>query len=195
MKPLFFETPAEFNAWLKANHTKETELLVGFHRKKTGKPTLTWPQSVDEALCYGWIDGRRTGIDEERYMIRFTPRKAKSHWSAVNIARVAELTKEKRMTPAGLRAFELRTEENSNKYSYETRKQVTFSEELGKAFRAKAKAWKYFEGEAPWYRTTMTFWVMSPKKEETRQKRFKELLAACAKGERHPNLTKYAKKK
>lgn len=195
MKPLFFSTPSEFNAWLKANHAKETELLVGFHKTKTGKPSLTWPQSVDEALCYGWIDGRRTGIDEERYMIRFTPRKPKSHWSAINIKRVAELTKEKRMSPAGLRAFELRTEENSNKYSYETRRQIEFTPEIERTFRAKAKAWKYFEDEAPWYRTSMKFWVMSPKKEETREKRLKVLMDCCAKGERHPDLTRYAKKK
>jgi uncharacterized protein YdeI (YjbR/CyaY-like superfamily) len=194
VKPLFFESPAEFNKWLKAHHDKKTELLVGFHKTKTGKPSLTWPQSVDEALCYGWIDGRRTGIDEERYMIRFTPRKPKSHWSAVNIKRVPELVAEKRMTPAGLRAFELRSEENSNKYSYETRRQVDFSPEFEKAFRANAKAWTYFQNEAPFYLTTMKFWVMSPKKEETRAKRFAELLKHSAKGERHPNLTKYSKK-
>lgn len=94
MKPRFFETPEEFNAWLKANHAKEKELHVGFHKTKTGKPSLTWPQSVDEALCYGWIDGRRTGLDGESYMIRFTPRKPKSHWSAINIKRVAELLRE-----------------------------------------------------------------------------------------------------
>jgi uncharacterized protein YdeI (YjbR/CyaY-like superfamily) len=195
VKPRFFETPAEFNAWLKANHAKKTELIVGFHKTKTGKPSLTWPQSVDEALCYGWIDGRRTSLGEHSYMIRFTPRKPKSIWSAINIRRVAELTAEKRMTTAGLRIFEQRTERNATGYSYEQRKTIELDPAAEKKFRAKAKAWKYFEDEAPWYRASMKHWVMSAKKEETREQRLGILIECSARGERHPDLIKYAKKK
>jgi uncharacterized protein YdeI (YjbR/CyaY-like superfamily) len=188
MKPQFFESPAEWNAWLRDHHAKATEVLVGFHKTKSGKPSLTWPQSVDEALCYGWIDGVRRSLGETSYTIRFTPRKASSNWSTVNINRVKELTAEKRMKPAGVRAWELRSEARLSRYSYEQRKDVELDAAAVKAFRAKAAAWKYFEGEAPSYRTAAIHWVMTAKKEETRAKRLAILLESSAAGLRIPMM-------
>jgi len=181
-KPHFFATPGKFRAWLEKHHDSETELWVGFHRKDSGKPSITWPESVDEALCFGWIDGIRKSLDETSYVIRFTPRKAKSNWSNVNLERVAELTKLGRMTPAGLKVFEAR--DAKREYSYEQTRQAEFSEEIAQTFRANKKAWAFFEDQPPGYRKTLTFWVMSPKKEETRRARLERLIAASAAGER-----------
>lgn len=182
MKPIYFASPAEFRAWLEKHHDKESELLVGFHKRETGKPSMTWPQSVDEALCFGWIDGVRKGVDDERYTIRFTPRKPKSNWSNVNIRRVAELKELGRMTPAGLKAFE--TRETKRDYAYEETRSRTFTPELEKQFRANKKAWAFFEKQPPGYRKTLTFWVTSAKREETRQSRLEKLIAASAAGKR-----------
>lgn len=182
MDPLFFATPAEWRAWLEANHASETELLVGFHKKGTGMPSITWPESVDEALCFGWIDGVRRSLGAESYTIRFTPRKARSVWSNVNIRRAGELIAEGRMTPAGLRAFEARTGERSGVYSFEQEDQakVVLSPEMEARFRADAVAWEYFQSRPPWYRRTATWWVISAKREETREKRIATLIADSA---------------
>lgn len=182
MNPKYFATPAAFRAWLEKNHARETELWVGFHKVSTGKPSITWPQSVDEALCFGWIDGVRKSVDEERYMIRFTPRKTKSNWSNVNIKRVDELTKLGLMSEAGLKVFNGR--DAKREYSYEQTRQAEFSDELAKKFRANKKAWTFFEAQPPGYRKTLTFWVMSPKKEETRLSRLEKLIETSAAGKR-----------
>ena len=182
MHPTTFATPEDFRAWLRQHHDSEAELWVGYHKKATGKPSMTWQESVDEALCYGWIDGIRKRIDDERYMIRFTPRRRGSVWSAVNIARVAELTKQRRMRAAGRKAFEARREDRSGIYSYEQRDRAVFSPEFEKRFRAKRKAWADFESRPPWYRQAVIRWVMSAKREETRERRLTKLIAESAAG-------------
>ncbi len=183
MKPLFFETPAQFRRWLEAHHGTSRELLVGLHKKGSGKPSLTWPESVDEALCFGWIDGVRRTLDENSYVIRFTPRKARSVWSAVNIAKMEALLRAGRVRPAGREAFEARDEERSKIYSYEQRKTAVFDEASEKQFRADAAAWKFFQAQPPWYRRTATWWVISVQKDETRLKRLRTLIACSARGE------------
>lgn len=144
MTETFFKSPDEFRRWLERNHDKETELLVRFHKKGSGLPSITWPESVDEALCFGWIDGIRKRIDDTSYTIRFTPRKPTSTWSAINIRRVAELQKLGRMTPAGMRAFERRREDRSATYSYEQKENATLSRADEKLFRRNAEAWTFF---------------------------------------------------
>ena len=181
--PTFFATPAAFRTWLEKHHQKATELLVGFHKKDSGKPSITWPESVDQALCFGWIDGVRRRIDEVSYSIRFTPRKQSSNWSAINIARVAELTKLGLMRPAGLRAFERRSEEKSRIYAYENAVR-TLAPADEKAFRANRKAWKYFNEQAPSYRRVAIYWVLSAKREETRVRRLATLIEDSANGRR-----------
>lgn len=176
MEPLFFPTPDDFRAWLAAHHEAEKELLVGFYKKDSGMSSITWPQSVDEALCFGWIDGVRRGRDAESYTIRFTPRKARSTWSAVNIKRVAELTALGRMAPAGLRAFAARTEDNSNIYAYENKAAATLDAAAEAQFRANTAAWDYFQAQPPGYRRTAIWWVISAKQEATRQKRLATLI-------------------
>jgi uncharacterized protein YdeI (YjbR/CyaY-like superfamily) len=180
----FFAAPAEFRKWLEANHAGAQELWVGFYKKESGRPSITWPESVDEALCVGWIDGVRKRLDDDSYVIRFTPRKAQSTWSAVNIARVAELTREGRMRPAGLAAFQRRSEEKSAIYAYEQRETAEFDEAAERQFRANAKAWEFFQSQPPWYRRTATYKVISAKKGETRQKRLAALIADSAAGRR-----------
>lgn len=177
MEPTFFATPVELRRWLAANHSSAVELWVGFYKKGSGRPTITWPESVDEALCVGWIDGVRKSIDEASYMIRFTPRQARSTWSAVNIARVAELTKQRRMQPAGLSAFERRTESKSRIYAYEQGERAGLDAECERRFRANPKAWQFFLAQPPSYRRTASWWVVSAKKEETRTKRLATLIA------------------
>jgi uncharacterized protein YdeI (YjbR/CyaY-like superfamily) len=178
----FFETPAEFRAWLDAHHDTATELWVGFHKKGTGRPSMTWPEAVDQALCFGWIDGIRKSVDESSYTNRFTPRKAKSTWSRVNIARVAELTRQGWMTPAGLRAFEARDEAKSG-YSFEQRPQELSPEYAGR-FQQHGSAWAFFQAQPPGYRRTASFWVMSAKREETRLKRLATLIDDSEHGRR-----------
>ncbi|HXH38512.1 MAG TPA: YdeI/OmpD-associated family protein [Thermoanaerobaculia bacterium] len=183
MEPTFFATPAAFRKWLEKNHDKASELLVGFHKKDSGRPSMTWPESVDQALCFGWIDGVRRRIDDASYSIRFTPRKPISNWSAVNIARVAELTKLGLMRPAGLRAFEKRREDKSSIYSYENELR-TFEPAHEKTFRANRKAWQFFNAQPPSYRRVCIYWVMSAKKEETRARRLATLIDDSANGRR-----------
>jgi uncharacterized protein YdeI (YjbR/CyaY-like superfamily) len=190
MEPTFFPTPADFRAWLDRHHATEKELLVGYYRKGSGKPSITWPESVDEALCFGWIDGIRRRIDEESYSIRFTPRKPASNWSSVNIARVAELEKEGRMRPAGLAAFERRSEARSGIYSYERRKAAKLDPEQEASFRADAAAWSFFDSQPPGYRRTAIHWVVSAKREETRRKRLLQLIEDSRSGRRLRHLTR-----
>jgi uncharacterized protein YdeI (YjbR/CyaY-like superfamily) len=188
-KPTYFATPAAFRAWLEAHHATSTELLVGFYKKGSGKPSITWPESVDEALCFGWIDGVRRSVDDDRYTIRFTPRKSRSTWSAVNIKRVAELTKLGRMQPAGIETFARREEKKSQIYAYEQRADAAFHDEFERTFRANRRAWEFFQAQAPWYCRNATYWVMTARKEETRRKRLATLIADSSRGKRIDRLT------
>jgi uncharacterized protein YdeI (YjbR/CyaY-like superfamily) len=185
-RPKFFATPEAFRAWFDAHHERETELLVGFYKKDSGKPSITWPESVDEALSFGWIDGKRQRVDELCYTIRFTPRNARSNWSAVNIKRIAELIAQGRVRPAGLAAFERRAPERTGIYSYENRKSAKLDPEAEREFRGNKKAWAYFEAEAPSYRTLAIWWVITAKREATRRSRLATLISDSARGQRIP---------
>ena len=186
----FFAKPAEFQKWLAREDSKAQEVWVGVYKKESGRPSVTWPEAVDEALCVGWIDGIRKRIDEQSYTIRFTPRKAQSTWRAVNIARVAELTRAGRMRPAGLAAFERRSADRSAIYSYEQRTSAVFDDAAERQFRANAKAWEFFQAQPPWYRKTATYKVISAKREETRQQRLAALIDDSAAGRRIRELTR-----
>jgi uncharacterized protein YdeI (YjbR/CyaY-like superfamily) len=181
-KVLFFATPGDFRTWLDQNHATEQELSVGFYKRDSGKPSITWPESVDCALSYGWIDGVRNTVDEVSYRIRFTPRKATSTWSAINVKRVAELTKLGLMRPAGVKAFEARKGDKTGIYSYEQRTSAKLPPAFEKKFRTNKKAWAYFQGQPPWYQRTASYRVISAKQEETRQRRLDELIEASAAG-------------
>ena len=183
MNPKFFKTPSAFSKWLAAHHATAKELWVGFYKKGSGKLSIDWPESVDEALCFGWIDGIRKRIDEQSYMIRFTPRKPTSVWSAVNVKNVEKLVKENRMQPAGLKAFEARKENRSGIYSYEQRSAELVEPYLGKMKRNKA-AWKFFQAQPAGYRKIMNWWVVSAKQEATRLKRLDKLIEESAQGRR-----------
>jgi uncharacterized protein YdeI (YjbR/CyaY-like superfamily) len=161
---------------------------VGYFKKASGRASMTWPESVDEALCFGWIDGIRKGIDDERYMIRFTPRRVGSVWSAVNIGRVAVLTDEGRMRPAGLAAFEARREDRSGIYSYEQRDEAAFPADVEERFRAAEEAWAWFGAQPKGYRQQTIRWVMTAKREETRERRLAILIADSAAGQRIARL-------
>ena len=184
MDAVFFATPGELRAWLVANHETAPELIVGYFKKGTGKPSITWPESVDQALCFGWIDGVRRGIDAERYCIRFTPRRARSIWSAVNIRRFGELDAEGLIAPAGHLAFAARTEERSSVYAYEQETEPVLTPEAEARFRANAVAWAYFCAQPPSYRRTVIHRVTSAKKPETRERRMKAIIEMLAKGEK-----------
>jgi uncharacterized protein YdeI (YjbR/CyaY-like superfamily) len=192
VEPTYFATPAAWRAWLEKHHGTHQELLVGFYKNDSGKPSITWPESVDSALCFGWIDGVRRRIDEVTYTIRFTPRKARSTWSAVNIKRVADLTSLGLMHAAGIRAFEARTEERSRIYSFE-QENVAFEAARESAFRANSHAWKFFESQAPSYKRAATWWVISAKKEETKAKRLTSLMEHSAQGWTLPQFTRASK--
>ncbi|HUM46042.1 MAG TPA: YdeI/OmpD-associated family protein [Chitinophagales bacterium] len=176
MTATFFATQAAFRTWLKKHHKKETELLVGFYKVDSGKPSITWSQSVDQALCFGWIDGVRRSIDKESYSIRFTPRKHNSTWSAINIKKVAELTAAGLMTPEGLKAFELRTANRSGIYSHE-KEPVSLAPKYERQFRKDKLAWDFFKKQAPSYRKVMLHWVMNAKQEKTRLSRLEKTIA------------------
>jgi uncharacterized protein YdeI (YjbR/CyaY-like superfamily) len=176
MKPKFFSTPSQFRSWLQEHHGAFEELWVGFHKKDSGKPSITWPEAVDQALCFGWIDGVRRSLDSNSYVIRFTPRKPRSTWSAVNITRAKELAAQGLMSRAGLTAFARRSDEKSAIYSYEQRKSAKLADEQERNFRANRKAWNFFESQPPWYRRTAVYWVTSAKKEETQAKRLSTLI-------------------
>src|SRR6266852_6429396 len=193
-KPTFFPTPAAFRAWLEAHHDKFTELIVGFHKKSSGNPSITWPESVQVALCFGWIDGVRKSIDETSYTIRFTPRRPTSTWSAVNIKRVQQLEKMGLMHPAGLKAFAARSAKKSGIYSYEQRKSARFTREQQKQFRANKSAWDFFRSQAPWYQRVTTYWVISAKKEETKLKRLSVIIDHSQNRQTLPQLIPAKKK-
>ena len=181
MKPRFFATPDAFRAWLDEHHATRDELLVGFYKTSSGKPSITWPESVDEALCFGWIDGVRRSLDAERYTIRFSPRTARSNWSEVNIRRAKALAKLGRMRPAGLRAFEAR-DEAAARYSYEQRHGAELDAAAERAFRDDAGAWAYFQSQPPSYRRAAIWWVTSAKQDATRAKRLATLIDDSAHG-------------
>ena len=182
--PTFFASAKDLRQWLGEHGADSTELVVGFFKTHTQKATLTWPQAVDEALCFGWIDGVRHGIDDDHYKIRFTPRKPSSRWSAVNIKRVPELEAEGRMTQAGLAAFSLRTEARSRTASYEQEQFPELSPAETKAFKQNKAAWSFYEALPPSYRRKMNWLVISAKQQATRDRRFQALVAACAEGRR-----------
>ncbi len=182
MKLLFFASPVELRAWLEEHHATASELHVGYWKKGSGRPSVTWPESVDEALCFGWIDGVRRSLGEESYTIRFTPRKATSNWSSVNVERVRVLNEEGRMRAAGLAAYQQRKEARTGIYAYEQRDQP-FSPEQEAALRADEAAWRDWQARPPSYRRGATHWVISAKKEETREQRLQTLIEHCARGE------------
>jgi uncharacterized protein YdeI (YjbR/CyaY-like superfamily) len=175
----FFPTPADFRVWLEAHHEAAAELWVGFHKRGSGLPSMTWPESVDEALCFGWIDGVRQSIDDSSYRIRFTPRRAGSTWSAVNLRRVEELRGAGRMRPAGLAAFEGRDPAKQERYSYE-RQHVTLAPPYLAALKRNRAAWQFFQAQPAYYRRQATLWVMSAKREETRSRRLQALIEDSA---------------
>ncbi|HLT30787.1 MAG TPA: YdeI/OmpD-associated family protein [Myxococcaceae bacterium] len=183
-EPTFFPTPADFRAWLEANHQTASELLVGYYKKGTGRPSITWPESVDEALCFGWIDGIRRSLGEEAYCIRFTPRKPTSIWSAVNVARVAALTQLGRMTPAGLAAYEKRRDDLTGIYGHDRLTPAQLDPALRARFDAHAEALEWFQSQAPSYQRITLHWIMNAKKQETRERRFEQVLAASLKKQR-----------
>ena len=189
MQPTFFATSGEFRAWLPEHPADARELLVGFYKKGSGKPSITWPEAVDEALCFGWIDGVRRSIDDDSYSIRFTPRRARSTWSAVNIRRAQELEREGRMHPAGLAAFAARRDDESAVYSYEQRHEAALDDEQLREFRANEPAWAFFESQPRSYRKAAVWWIVSAKKEETKRRRLATLIEDSARGRRVPPLT------
>ena len=193
MLPTFFAKQSGFRNWLNKNHKKETELIVGFYKVNSGKPSMTWPQSVDEALCFGWIDGVRTSIDKDSYQIRFTPRKPTSIWSAINIKKVEALTKQGLMQPAGLASFEKRKEERSKVYAFEN-EEMNFTAEFEKIFKANKKAWVYFQSLAASYKKISKHWVMSAKQETTRLKRLNQLIEESEQETNQWKDNKYNKK-
>lgn len=181
MTPVFFPHPSALRAWLEENHESVDELWVGLHKKQTGKPSITWPELVDELLCFGWIDGLRRSLNESSYVIRVTPRKADSTWSKVNTERAQELIEVGLMTARGLEAFERRDPSKTGQYSFE-RDGTRLSEPLEKKFRSNAVAWEFFEAQPPGYRKTAITWVMSAKREETRVRRLRALISDSESG-------------
>jgi uncharacterized protein YdeI (YjbR/CyaY-like superfamily) len=194
MKVVHFKSATEFRKWPAKHHATERELWVGYYKKETGKGGLTWPESVDEALCYGWIDGVRKKVDEESYTNRFSPRTAKSTWSAINIRRAQELIDAGRMRAAGLAAFESRREYRSGIYSYEQRKDQLDEPYQGRLKRNQ-KAWAFYQGQTPGYRRLANWWVVSAKREVTRLKRLDQLIELSAQGKTIRELAKKPKAK
>jgi uncharacterized protein YdeI (YjbR/CyaY-like superfamily) len=186
----FFASPAEWRVWLEKHHADKEELWVGFYKRDSGRPSITWPEAVDGALCFGWIDGVRKSIDAVSYMIRFTPRKPRSIWSAINTRRAKELCKLGLMHAAGLAAFAKRDGDRSAIYAYEQRKSAKLPPDFEKQFRARTEAWTFFQSQPPWYRRTSTYWVISAKKEETRRKRLETLIDCSARQRPIPSLTR-----
>jgi len=198
MKVVFFPTPGGFETWLEESHGRCEELWVGVYKKSSGKPSITYPEAVDEALCFGWIDGVRKKLNDDAYTVRFTPRNPKSQWSTVNIRKAEKLSGAGRMRPAGLEAF-AGAHHQPRKYSYEQRNQASFPAQQERRFRSNRKAWHFFQAQPPWYRRTATFWVVSAKQEETREKRLATLIADSDRGQpikplRRPQVPKRPKK-
>jgi len=191
MEPKFFRSPAAFRAWLRRHHGSAAELLVGFYKRGAGTPSVTWPEAVDQALCFGWIDGVRRRVDESRYTIRFTPRRPGSIWSAVNVRRARALAAEGRMAPAGHKAFAARRSNRSGRYSYEQRPQE-LSAPYARMLARNAAARKFFLAQIPSYRRAVTWWVLSAKKEETRLKRARALIELSARSKQIPQFLRPA---
>jgi uncharacterized protein YdeI (YjbR/CyaY-like superfamily) len=183
MDPIFFKNPAEFRKWLAKNHQSETELWVGYYKKETGKPSMTWSESVDQALCFGWIDGIRKKVDDESYCNRFTPRKKTSNWSNINIAKVEALIRQELMMPAGLEAYKHRKENRTGIYSFENEIK-DLPEEYASIFRKNKTAWEFYSATPPSYRRTITHWVLSAKQEATRLSRLEKLIVESGKKNR-----------
>ena len=181
---IFFAKPVVFRAWLEKHHQTKREQWVGFHRKASGRPSITWPEAVDEALCFGWIDGLRKTIDAESYKIRFTPRRPTSNWSAINIRRMKELVREGRVRAAGVKAFQKRVPERSGIYSYENRKSAMLNDAALKLFRGESAAWEFFQRQTASYRQTAIWWVISAKRLQTKQNRLRKLIALSKIGRR-----------
>jgi uncharacterized protein YdeI (YjbR/CyaY-like superfamily) len=188
--PLFFESPGVFRTWLATHHAQRVELLVGFYKRGSGRPSMTWSESVDEALCFGWIDGVRRSLGADAYTIRFTPRKPTSIWSAINVDKVAQLTKLGKMQPAGLRAFAARRADKTGVYSFERAQAAALDPEQERTLRANRKACVFFDAQPPWYRRTAIHWVISAKREETRERRLRQLIDDSAAGRTIGPLTR-----
>ena len=189
VNPTFFKSPAEFRQWLAEHHAAAQELWVGFYRKASGRPSMSWPESVDEALCFGWIDGIRKSLDDVSYAIRFTPRKPRSVWSAVNINRAEELSRRGRMQPSGRRAFEARVESRSGIYAYE-QQSAELDGPYAKKLRQNREAWSFFQAQPASYRKAASWWVLSARREETRVRRLEKLIEDSAAGRRLPQFTR-----
>lgn len=181
MKPKFFSSPGQFREWLEQNHSRETELMIGFHKKSSGKKSITYAEALDEALCFGWIDGVRKSLNETSYIQRFTPRKSRSIWSLINVRHVERLTKEGRMHTAGLEAYARRDPKRTGIYSFENRPRE-LSPAYEKTFRQKKRAWTFFQEQPPSYKRLMIFRIMEAKKEETQLRRLKQLIESSEKG-------------
>lgn len=182
--PLFFDSPQAFRAWLELHAATTSELLVGFHKVATDKPCMSWSESVDEALCFGWIDGKRKRIDDQSYSIRFTPRKKSSIWSQINIDKMDNLRAQGRMTAAGELAFSYRTEQKSAVYSHEQETVASLTAEELTIFQANTAAWSFFAATPPGYQKVLLHWICSAKKAETRVSRLTKLMEASAAGKR-----------
>lgn len=186
---LFFSSPDAFYQWLEQHHQHEAVIWVGYYKKHTGIPSLTWPESVDQALCFGWIDGLRRSVDADRYKIRFTPRKPTSIWSDVNVRRYAELLQENRIQPAGIAAYARKKNTHSGLYSFEQNpEQIVLPEEFERQFKSRKTAWSFFQQSAPSIRKASIWWVVSAKQETTRLRRLTELIRCCEEGKKLKHL-------
>ncbi len=187
--PTYFPRAALFRKWLEKNHESKSELLVGFHKRDSGRESMSWPESVAEALCFGWIDGVRRRVDDDSYTIRFTPRKSSSIWSTVNTNKMRELIAQELVHPAGMRAFERRSEEKSSIYAYENRNTAVLDADSEREFKRNKAAWKFFEACPSWYKRTAIWRIISAKRPETRARRLAELITCCAEGRALPTLS------
>jgi uncharacterized protein YdeI (YjbR/CyaY-like superfamily) len=194
LKPRFFASPSAWRAWLEEHYADTEELWVGLYKRESGRPSITWPEAVDGALCFGWIDGIRKSIDDISYKIRFTPRKPRSVWSAINVKRASELSNTGLMHSAGLAAFQKRDEKRSEIYSYEQRKRAKLPDVYTKQFRNQPVAWAFFQAQPPGYKRICSWWVISAKKEETRLKRLAELIEHSAHQRKIPVLSRPPRK-
>jgi uncharacterized protein YdeI (YjbR/CyaY-like superfamily) len=183
MSPTFFPTQNHFRTWLEKNHKTESELIVGYYKVKSGKPSMTWSESVDQALCFGWIDGVRRSVDKDSYCIRFTPRRPSSIWSAINIKKIETLTHAGLMKPEGLKAFSLMKDNKNNNYSY-GKEEVPLESRMELQFKKNKKAWDFFMQQAPSYKKVMIHWIMNAKQEKTRQSRLEKTIEQSALGKR-----------
>jgi uncharacterized protein YdeI (YjbR/CyaY-like superfamily) len=190
LKPRFFASPSEWRTWLEEHHADTEELWVGLYKRDSGRPSITWPEAVDGALCFGWIDGIRKSIDNISYKIRFTPRKPRSVWSAVNLKRATELSNKGLMHPAGIAAFQKCDEKRSAIYSYEQRKRAKLPAAYTTQFRNQPAAWAFFQAQPPGYKRICSWWIISAKKEETRLKRLAELIEHSKQRRKMPALSR-----